>query len=112
MANRRFQRLQALDREVKLLYVEVVTDGSGDVTSFSGLGVSDVSHSSNDYTVTLEDKYFDFKFADAISSVSADWTVDSEDVNGAKTIVLGSSVAQASTTIYFKIEVKNSSVVR
>ena len=110
IANRRFQRLQSLEREVKKLHVKVTTDGSGDVSSIEGLGVTSVSHSSDQYTITLDDKYVSFWGASAISGVAADFIVVSEDVDGAKTVVLDASVTQASTVIYVELTLKNSNV--
>ncbi len=111
MANRNFNRHQSLEKEIKSLQLKFETDGSGDVSSFSGLGVASVSHAANVYTITLDDAYVEFKHALAISGVAANWTVNSEDVAGAKTIVIESSAAQASTNVYVNIELKNSSAL-
>lgn len=109
MANRRFQRQQALEKEIKTLFVKVTTDGSGDVTSIDGLGVESVSHSSNVYTITLEDKYSSLKHVSPISNVAADWTLDASSFSS-KQIDVEASVVQASTDIYIKIVVKNTDV--
>lgn len=112
MANRRFQRLQALQKEVKKLHVKINTDGSGDVTSISGVGIASVAHAANVYTVTLEDKYNEFLGAAVLPGVSASHNLDSEDVSGAKTVAIEMSATQASTTIHMEIIVKNTSVVK
>ena len=110
MANRRFQRVQALEREVKILHAKITTDGSGDVTATSGLGVESASHSTNVYTITLEDKYNELLHVNVISGVAADITLTAEDVDGAKTVEITSSVTQASTDIRVELHLKNTSV--
>lgn len=111
MANRRFQRLQALEKEVKKLHLRISTDGSGDVSSFKGVGIASVSHSSNVYTITLQDRYNELLHVSGISSVAASYAIDSESVaSSSKEIQLSSSAAQASTTLRIEITLKNSSV--
>lgn len=110
MANRRFQRLQSLDKEVKVINVKISTDGSADVSSFGDLGVESVSHSSNVYTITLEDKYSSLKGVCVISGVAANWTVDSSSFSS-KQIDIEASAAQASTDIYVQLYVKNTDVL-
>lgn len=109
MANRNFNRLQALEKEIKHLYVKIETDGSGDVVSIDGLGVESVSHSSNVYSIILQDKYNSFKAMNAMSSVSADYSVDASSLSS-KQIDLESSVLQASTEIYVQICLKNTNI--
>lgn len=46
----------------------------------------------------------------AISGVASSFQINSEDVNGAKTIAVEASIAQASTTLRIEITLKNSSV--
>jgi len=110
MANRSFNRLQALEKEVKHLHLKVVTDGSGDVVSFDGLGVASVSHAADVYTITLQDKYVSFKHVSCISGVAANFQLNSEDVNGDKTVVVEASVTQASTDLYVHLVLKNTTV--
>lgn len=112
MANRQFHRLQALQKEVKKLQLKITTDGSADVSSISGTGIASVSHSSNTYTITLDDKYNDLLMVSAISGVAANFSISASDVQSAKTIDLDASVAQASTDILVEITLKNSSVVK
>ncbi len=112
MANRQFHRMQALQKEVKKLQVKVSTDGSADVVSSVGTGIASVAHAANAYTVTLEDKYNDIIGVSVIGGVSASWHVDSADVKVAKTVVVESSAAQASTEIYIELTLKNTSVVK
>ena len=112
MANRRFHKLQALQKEVKKLHVKITTDGSADVSANSGVGIASVAHAANTYTITLEDKYNEFLGLNAISGVAADFSLGAVDVQSAKTIELDASVAQASTDIYVEIILKNTSVVK
>lgn len=110
MANRRFQRHQSLEKEMKSLQVKISTDGSGDVSSVDGLGIASVSHSLNAYTITLDDKYSKLLGVSVIGPVTATWHVDSHDVVSAKTIVVEASALQASGDIFVVIDVKNSDV--
>lgn len=110
MANRRFQRAQNLEKEVKSLFLTIVTDGSGDVSSIDGLGVESVSHSANEYTITLEDKFTSLRHVSAISGVQATFALTSSDVNSGKTIVIEASALQASTEVSVRLDLKNTDV--
>lgn len=58
MANRRFQDVQALNREVKLIAGRVSVGGSGAPTLADGLGIASVTvAATGKYTITLDDKY-------------------------------------------------------
>ena len=111
MANRSFNRLQALEKEIKQLHLKIVTDGSGDVTSISGAGIASVSHTTDTYTITLEDKYVSFKGATVLPGVHATSILVSEDVNGAKTVVIDLSATQVSVDVHVIIHVKNTTVL-
>jgi hypothetical protein len=110
MANRRFQRHQSLEKEMKSIQLVISTDGSGDVSSIDGAGVASVSHSTNQYTITLEDSYSKLMGVSVIGGVAASFHVDSHDVVSAKTIVVEASATQASSDIFVVVDVKNSSV--
>lgn len=112
MANRRFQRLQALQKEIKKLHVKITTDGSGDVTAIVGTGIASVSHAAGTYTITLEDKYNVFIGAAVLPGVSSAFNLNAEDVSGAKTVDIDLAVSQASVDIHVEIMVKNTSVVK
>ena len=112
MANRNFQRLQALQKQVKKLHVKISTDGSGDVSSISGTGITSVAHAANVYTITLDDKYSQFLGASVLPGVIANYNLDSEDVSNAKTVAIEFSAAQVSVDVYVEIIVKNTSVVK
>ena len=110
MANRRFQRMQALQKEVKKLHVVINTDGSGDVSSIEGVGIDSVQHAANVYTITLEDKYNKFLGAHVLPAAAANFHLDSEDVDGAKTVAIEFSAVQASGKIHVELSLKNTSV--
>ena len=112
MANRRFNRLQALEKEVKKLQIKINTDGSADVSSVEGLGVESVAHAANQYTITLQDKYNKLVGVSVIGGVAASFHVVSHDVVSAKTVVVESSAAQASTEVFVELSLKNTSVER
>jgi hypothetical protein len=59
MANRTYQPVAALDREVKMLFGVVTFGGSGAVSSVDALGftVTKVGATTGRYRVTLADKY-------------------------------------------------------
>lgn len=59
MANRTFQPVAALDREVKMLFGVVTFGGSGAVSSVDALGftVTKVAATTGIYRITLADKY-------------------------------------------------------
>ena len=112
MANRRFQRLQALQKEVKKLHVKITTDGSGDVTATSGTGITSAAHAANVYTITLDDKYNEFLGAAVLAGVAATHHLNAEDISGAKTVAIEFSATQASTDIHIELILKNTSVVK
>lgn len=110
MANRNFNRVQALDKEIKQLHVTVTTDGSGDVTSFKGEGIESVSHSANTYTVTLQDKYTRLVGASVNPGVQASHILESVAVDSSKSLDVTFSVTQASVDVFVSLFLKNSSV--
>jgi len=112
MANRRFQRMQSLEREVKKLYARITTDAAGDVVSVKGVGIEEVTHASNVYTIVLEDRYVEFFGAKPSSGVSASWHTVSESVSTDKEVVIEASAAQADTTVQVEINLKNTTVER
>ena len=58
MANRRFQNVQALNREVKLIAGRVSIGSSGAATLADGLGIASVAKdATGEYIVTLDDLY-------------------------------------------------------
>jgi hypothetical protein len=58
MANRRFQDVQALNREVKLIAGRVSVGSAGAPTLADGLGIASVEYAATGkYTITLDDQY-------------------------------------------------------
>lgn len=126
MANRNFFRKQSMEREVKELYVAASIAAAGAPTLTRDLGVASlVRDSAGVYTLTLEDKYNALLqvsvslqlAAGAPSSVAH--VVRSEDVDGAKTVVIefvdaaGAAVElDNGTVVKLKLDLKNTSVVR
>lgn len=67
MASRMWNRRQALEKEVKDLYIKITFGASGAPTLASGASygaASIVRNSAGDYTLTLSDRYNALKFAD------------------------------------------------
>jgi len=58
MANRTFQDVQAVSREVKILATTISGVNSGTCTATPSLGISEVKQNAGDVTITLEDKYY------------------------------------------------------
>lgn len=114
MANRNFNRFQALEKEVKSLYAEISFDSLGAPSLVRALGVESVALDSGDIKLTLQDKYNRLMNVSVIEVGAASLTVPvsivSEDVDVAKTIVLSNADALASTKLLVRIDVKNSSV--
>lgn len=129
MANRNFNRYQALTKEVKALFAQVAIGAAGapTINAAKSLGVASiVRNSAGNYTVTLSDKYMDLlelscsrELAAGAPAALGGFVVRSQDVDAAKTIVVefvdaaGAAIDPASgTTLRMKIDLKNSSVQR
>lgn len=122
MANRNFNRRQALEKEMKDLYAKVTIGSSGAPTLVSPIGVASIiRNSAGNYTLTLQDKYMALRFM-AVSFLddnAQDMRVQlvAEDVASAKTIqfvcLTGASATdpQSGQTMLIKIELKNTSAV-
>ena len=122
MANRNFNRKQALDREVKELFADISIGASGAPTLSRGLGVASVAKTATgEYTITLQDKYSRLMHASAsVMSASAEDVhaqLQSESVASAKTLVIRTQKADLTLVnpasgdrILVKIDVKNSSI--
>jgi hypothetical protein len=122
MANRKFEKVQAIEKEIKNIYAEISIGASGAPTLTRGTGVASIArNSAGKYTLTLQDKYMRLMFADikhlSASAVDLKTQLVSEDVASAKTIVFHTlAVATATdpasgTKLFVKLELKNSSVV-
>lgn len=121
MANRNFNRVQALEKESKHLYAEVNIGASGAPTIVKALGISSISRSAaGTYSVTLEDKYMRLLHVDVMQLASAaedlTFQVKSNNVSTTKVIEIFSKAAAVATDpsngskLFIKIEVKNSSI--
>jgi len=123
MANRNFNRFQALEKEVKSLYAEVAIGASGAPTLTKGLGIESISRTSTGlYVITLQDKYNRLMHANvSILSASAQDAVSqlqAETVASNRTITFRTQKGSDATVVdptsgsvlHIKIDVKNSSV--
>lgn len=122
MANRNFNRKQALEKEVKDLYAEVAIGASGAPTLTSSVGIASIAkNSTGDYTLTLQDAYNSLKFAQIMfldsSAQDIRAQLKAEDVAGDKTIDFLTLTAATPThpasgqVLLIKLELKNSSAV-
>lgn len=123
MANRRFNRKQALEREVKELFADVAIGATGAPTLTTGLGVASVTRdSAGVYDITLEDKYNSLLHVSVIQleATAEDLTfqVESEDVADTKVVRIQCKAADTETDpsdgsrLLIKLDLKNTSVVR
>lgn len=121
MANRSFNRRQALEKEVKDLYAAVSIGASGAPTLTSRTGIASITRTSAGlYQLTLQDEYSSLKYFEAVlldpDGEDINVQVKAEDVDGAKTIdfftLTGASATDPSNgaKLLIKIEVKNTSV--
>lgn len=121
MANRNFNRFQALEKEVKSLYAEISIGASGAPTLVAGLGIASVVRdSAGVYTITLQDKYNRLMHAhvQVLSAAAQDLDVQlqSEDVEGTKEVVIRCQAVAVETdpssgsVLFVRLDLKNSSV--
>lgn len=122
MANRTFNRRQALEKEIKDIYAKVTVGSSGAPTLVSPVGVASiVRNSAGNYTITLQDKYMALRFAQVsfLDDNAQDLRAQliAEDVASAKTVqfvcLTGASATdpQSGQTMFIKLELKNTSAV-
>jgi len=121
LANRNFNRFQALEKEVKSLYAEVSIGGTGAPTIVTALGIASVSRTGvGRYTVTLDDKYSRLMHAQAslVTAINQDLVIHvaGSAVDSAKTVrfrCLAAGVAAdpaSGDSLLIRIDLKNSSV--
>lgn len=113
MANRNFNRFQALEKEVKALYAEISFDGAGAPSIVKALGVASVELDGSDIKLTLQDKYVRMLHVSVIEksaspALTAPVAVVAEDVAGDKSITLSNADALSSTSILVRIDLQNS----
>ncbi len=117
-----YNRRQAIEKEVKDLYLKVSFGASGAPTIVSGYGfVSITRNSAGDYSVVLDQKYYSLKFVEGIFlwSTAQDIRLQlkSEAINASNTFsfftLTGASATDPSSgnSLLLKVEVKNTSVV-
>jgi len=118
MANRTFQDVQAVSREVKILATTISGVNSGTCTATPSLGISEVKQATGDVTITLEDKYNQLLCAQVTLGDSATGPgaltaakIKSADVKGAKTVVIDTTgAANANDQLHVTLFLKNTSV--
>lgn len=122
MANRNFNRKQALDKEIKEIYLDVAIGASGAPTLSRGLGVASIARSSAGvYVITLQDAYMRLMAAQVsiLSSTAQDLLpqLQAESVSVAKTITFRTQDATATAAdpssgsrLLIKLDLKNSSI--
>lgn len=123
MANRNFNRYQALEKEVKSLFAKVAIGASGAPTldAASSLGVASISRSSAGlYVLTLQDKYMKLSHAhceivtptaESIASHVVSETVATNQTITFRCTATGTATDPASgDSLLIHIQVKNSSV--
>lgn len=122
MANRNFNRKQALEKEIKELYAKVTVGSSGAPTLTTGYGIASITRTSAGlYQLTLADKYVSLKHFEVtfLASTAQDIRaqIKAEDVASAKTIdfftLTGASATDPSSgqVMLIKIELKNTTAV-
>lgn len=123
MANRNFNRFQALEKEIKSLYAEVTIGAAGAPTlvSANSLGVSSISQTATgDYEITLDDKYSRLMHVSMVHESTTEEDLQcqlkEEDVLSAKTLSIFTLAAGVAVDpangdkLRIKIDLKNSSV--
>lgn len=121
MANRNFNRLQALEKEIKHLHVKVSIGASGAPTLSRKLGVTSIARNSAGlYTLTLDDKYNDLISLDiqqlVASAEDLKFQLVAQDVSSAKTIqfrciaIATETDPSSGSVLYINIALKNSSI--
>lgn len=123
MANRNFNRRQALEKEVKDLYAKVTIGVSGAPTLTVGYGIASITRTSAGlYRITLQDRYSSLKWFKAIhiksSAEDLTFQLKAEAVNSAAPTIDFFSLASGVATdpsngdvLLIKIEVKNTDVI-
>jgi hypothetical protein len=126
MANRNFQPgAKSLEREVIQLYAKFTVGAANAITVNRGKGIASIARTAaGKVTVTLEDVYTNFLFADFLITPASGAanimtpSLVSEDVAGAKTIVLGFQDVETPAftdltdgdVVYVELTLKNSTI--
>lgn len=123
MANRNYNRYQALEKEVKTIFAKVAIGSTGAPTlnAAQSLGVASISRTSAGlYVLTLQDAYMRLMHADihVITPSAEDLKahVSAESVASAKTVTFRCDAAGTATdpasgdTLLIRVDLKNSSI--
>lgn len=121
MANRHFHKMQALEREMKKLYVKITIGATGAPTLVGRLGIATIARTgAGDYRLVLEDKYVSLRGfkGSLLDPLSEDivFQLKAEDVDGAKTVDFFTNTAATATdpsngaTLLIELSLKNSGV--
>jgi len=111
--------MQALEKEVKSLYLQVAIGSSGAPTLTKGLGSASIArNSAGNYTITLQDKYTRLMSASItqLNSSAEDITIQllAQSVDSAKTVQFvcktGATATDPSSgsVLYIRLDLKNS----
>lgn len=123
MANRNFNKKQALEKEVKELYAKIAIGASGAPTLSVGYGILSITRKgAGNYRLILEDKYYSLKWFKAIhlaaSEEDLNFQIEAEDVAGSTPYIdffcLTAAVATdpaSGDSLLLKVEVKNTTAV-
>lgn len=122
MANRNFNRKQALEREIKEVYCQIAIGSSGAPTLTRGTGVASVTRdSAGVYILTLQDTYQRLMHASVTQLVASPqdltFQLEAEAVATAKTVQFRCNTGATETDpasgsiLYVVLQLKNSSVV-
>ena len=121
MANRNYNRKQALEKEVKELYLDVAIGASGAPTLTRGVGIASITRdSAGVYDITLQDAYMRLMSVQVTQLVAAaedlNFQLESETVSTTKVIRVRCTTDATETDpssgsrLLVQINLKNSSV--
>jgi hypothetical protein len=119
MANRNFNRYQALEKEIKALYAEVAIGATGAPTITKALGITSVVRSgAGKYTITLDDTYTRFMSISIMQENATEqdltFQLDDQTVGTTKLVKFICKAAATATdpsdgsNLFIKIDLKNS----
>lgn len=122
MANRSFNRKQALEKEVKELYANVSIGGTGACTLNSSPGIASITrNSAGNYSIVLQDSYASLKMFEVVQILSSaqdlSFQLIAESVASTKILnfvcLTGASATDptSGSKLLIKIDVKNTTVL-
>jgi len=119
MANRSFRRVQALEMEVKHLFLEASIDALGEASKVAGIGVKSIERTGVGlFKIVLDDKYnklLGFNIAQLVPAVEgASFELISADVDQKeiefRAVITGAEADLSESTLLITIHLKNSAV--